>query len=172
MSEPVSQSLAQAFAAWPPVQRGLLAAVGRLTPAQLALHPNGDPARWPLWASVGHLCCSRVFWLCDFAGEPGAATTPFPNAGWDCPGDDDLEHVLDAPALIVALESTWALVERALATWTPAMLEETIEHPDWEHARSHTRGWALSRVFAHDLWHASELSEALVAAGLPPLDPW
>ena len=31
------------------------------------------------------------------AGEPGAETTPFPNAGYDCPGDDDLEHVLGVP---------------------------------------------------------------------------
>jgi hypothetical protein len=40
-----------------------------------------------------------VFWLCDFTGEPGAETTPFTNAGYDCPGDDDLEHELSGEAL-------------------------------------------------------------------------
>ena len=37
-----------------------------------------------------------MFGLCDVAGEPGAETTPFTNASYDCPGDDDLEHVLSA----------------------------------------------------------------------------
>ena len=47
-----------------------------------------------MWATVGHLACQRVFWLCDFAGDPGAETTPFTNAVYHCPGDDDLDHVL------------------------------------------------------------------------------
>ena len=62
--------------------------VATLTDEQLAIEPS--PERWPLWATVGHTACQRVFWLCDFAGEPGAATTPFTNAAFDCPGDDDL----------------------------------------------------------------------------------
>jgi len=71
--------------------------VAAMTQEQLAIQPSPD--RWPLWATVGHAACQRVFWLCDFAGEPGAETTPFTNATYNCPGDDDLEHVLSADAL-------------------------------------------------------------------------
>lgn len=168
-----SSALGEAFVGWAAANRGLRVAVAGLTPEQLALRPNGDPERWPLWATVGHLACSRVFWLCDVAGEPGAAATPFPDASWDCPGDDDLEHVLDAPRLLEALDATFAIVERILASWTPAMLAEEVRHPAWPATDpSHTRGWVLSRVFAHDVWHAAEVSEALTAAGIGPIDPW
>jgi hypothetical protein len=78
-------------------------AIGAMTDEQLALKPAPD--RWPLWATVGHTACQRVFWLCDFAGEPGAKTTPFTNAGYNCPGDDDLENVLSAEQLGAALDS-------------------------------------------------------------------
>ena len=54
---------------------------------------------------IGHLACQRVFWLCDFAGKPGADTTRFTDAGNDCPGDDGLEHVLSAGDLVEALDS-------------------------------------------------------------------
>lgn len=164
--------LAAAYAGWPGLHRGLRSVVERLTPEQLATHPNDDAARWPLWATIGHLACQRVFWLCDFAGEPGAADTPFPNAGWDCPGDDDLEHVLDAARLVVALDTTWAVVERCLRTWTPAMLGEEIAHPEWGPGRIHTRGWILSRALMHDTWHAAEVNETLTRLGLAPIDPW
>ena len=73
--------------------------------------------------------CQRVFWLCDFAGEPGAETTPFTNAAYDCPGDDDLEHVLSADDLVEALDSTFRIVEGCLDRWTPPMLEEEIRRP-------------------------------------------
>jgi hypothetical protein len=54
-----------------------------------------------------------VFWLNDFAGEPGAETTPFTTAAHDCPGDDDLEHVLTPDALVGALDSTFRIVSSA-----------------------------------------------------------
>ena len=98
----------------------LLKAVAGLTDEQLALRPT--PERWPMWATVGHTACQRVFWLCDFAGEPGAETTRFTDAGNNCPGDDDLENVLDADQLVGALDSTFRIVEDCLDRWTPEML--------------------------------------------------
>ena len=73
-----------------------------------------------------------MFWLCDFAGEPGADTTPFTNAGYDCPGDDDLEHVLSAADLVEALESTFRIVEGCLDRWTVDMLDEVLRRPEWD----------------------------------------
>jgi hypothetical protein len=159
------------YPGWVALQRALREAVAGLTPEQLALRPNDDPERWPVWAIVGHLACARVFWLCDFAGEPGARTTPFTNAAWECP-EEDVAHPLDAPALVAALDATWAIVERSLATWSPAMLEEVISRPEWPDRRTHPRGWVLSRVATHDAWHASEVNETLTALGLPAIDPW
>ena len=63
-----------AYPKWPQYNRQLRGVVAGLTEEQLANQPT--PERWPLWATIGHLACQRVFGLCDVAGEPGAETTP------------------------------------------------------------------------------------------------
>jgi len=159
-----------AYGTWPEVNRRLREVVAAMTEEQLALRPSPD--RWPLWATVGHTACQRVFWLCDFAGEPGADTTPFTNASSDCPGDDDLEHVLSADALGAALDTTFRIVEGCLDRWTLGMLEEEIRREDFGPDWVHTRGWVIQRVFSHDVYHSAELNEALSTAGLPQVDLW
>src|SRR5579862_187137 len=159
-----------AFGQWPEYNRRLRDVVAALTSEQLAIQPA--PQRWPLWASIGHLACQRVFWLCDFAGEPGAETTPFTNAGSDCPGDDDLEHVLGPAALGAALDSTFRIVEGCLDRWTLPMLGEVLRRPEWDDSWVHTRGAVLQRVFSHDVYHCAELNEALGIAGLAQVDLW
>ena len=164
-------SIRAAFPAWSAQHRHLREVVAGLTAEQLARTPGPD--RWPLWATIGHLACQRVFWLCDFAGEPGADTTPYPNAGYNCPGDDDLEHVLSAEQLVTGLDASFAIVERCLDTWTPDSLDEVIRHPEWgDDDRAHTRGFVIQRVYAHDISHATELNEALTAARLPIVNLW
>jgi len=171
MTTPRASCIRTVYPSWPHFNRRLREAVAGLTEAQLALRPREE--RWPLWATIGHLACQRVFWLCDFAGEPGAADTPFPSAGDNCPGDDDLEHVLGPNELAAALDSTFAVVERCLDGWTPAMLAEEI-YRTWHNGETvvHTRGWAIERVFSHDVYHVAELNETLSAAGLPMIDLW
>lgn len=159
-----------AFPMWAEQARRLRDIVAGLTDEQLAIEPG--PGRWPLWATIGHLACQRVFWLCDFAGEPGAEATPYPNAAWNCPGDDDLEHVLGAVQLVEGLDASLAIIERVLDTWTAESLDEVISHPEWGDDRVHTRGFVLERVHAHDIAHIAELNEALTAAGLPTVDLW
>ena len=159
-----------AYPTWPHWNRRLRDAVAALTEEQLAIIPGPD--RWPLWASIGHLACQRVFGLCDVAGAPGAETTPFPNAAYDCPGDDDLDHVLSAEQLVAALDATFRIVESCLDTWTLEMLAEVVRHPEWGGDREVSRGETLQRSFAHDVWHIAELNEAFVLAGLPQIDPW
>jgi uncharacterized damage-inducible protein DinB len=163
-------SIRAAFDVWPDYNRRLAELVGGLSDEQLRLRPS--PERWPLWATVGHLACQRVFWLCVFAGEPGAEATPFPDSGHVCPGDEDLEHFLDGSALVGALDSTFGIVERCLDDWTFEMLSEEIRRPEFGPDWRHTRGWVLQRVFSHDVYHCAELNEALGAAGLPQVDLW
>jgi DinB superfamily len=159
-----------AFSKWPDYNRRLRELVATLTDEQLAIRPSPD--RWPLWATIGHAACQRVFWLCDFAGEPGKETTPFTNAAYDCPGDDDLEHVLSADALVAALDSTFRIVDGCLDRWTLDMLTEEIRRPEWDDSWVHTRGAVIQRVFSHDVYHAAELNEALGIAGLPQVNLW
>lgn len=159
-----------AFVTWPLINRRLRDAVAEMSESQLALQPSGD--RWPLWATIGHLACQRVFWLCDFGGEPGADTTRFTDAGNDCPGDDDLEHVLGAAELVEALDATFRIVEHCLDTWTLAMLEEEIRRPDFGDDWVHLRGAVIARVFAHDVSHVSEINEVLAAGGQAQVDIW
>ena len=164
------RTIRPAYGMWPQHNRRLRDVVAGLTAEQLAIRPS--PERWPIWATVGHLACQRVFWLCDFAGEPGAQTTPFTNAGNDCPGDDDLEHVLGAGQLVTALDSTFRIVEGCLDRWTVDMLAEEIRRPEWDESWVHSRGAVIQRVFAHDIYHCAELNETLGLAGLPQVSLW
>jgi uncharacterized damage-inducible protein DinB len=166
----MSATIRPAYGTWPLYNSRLRDAVAGMKEEQLAIQPA--PERWPLWASVGHMACQRVFWLCDFAGEPGAETTPFTNAGYDCPGDDDLEHVLSGGALAEALDSTFRIIEGFLDRWTIDDLEEELRRPEWDGSWVHTRGWVIQRVFTHDVWHAAEMNESLGNAGLPQIDLW
>ena len=159
-----------AYSAWPEYNRRLREVVAAMTDEHLAIRPA--PERWPLWATVGHAACQRVYWLCDVAGEPGAETTRFTNAGYDCPGDDDLEHVLSPDDLADALDSTFRIVEGCLDRWTVPMLEEEIRNPEWDGSWVPTRGWVIQRVFSHDVSHITELNEALGRAGLRQVDLW
>lgn len=159
-----------AFPTWADQNRRLRERVATLTEEQLALQPAPD--RWPLWASIGHLACQRVFGLCDVAGAPGAPESPFPNAAWNCPGDDDLEHVWTAAQLVDALDRTFAIVDWCLDNWTLEALDEVIAHPEWADREPVSRGFSLQRCYAHDIWHIAELNEALGALRLEQLDFW
>jgi DinB family protein len=137
---------------------------------QLAIRPTPD--RSPIWATTGHTACQRVFWLCDFAGEPGAETTPFTNAASNCPGDDDLDHPWDAEALVESLDSSFRVIENCLDRWTLDMLDEMIRREEYGEDWVHVRGSVLQRVLSHDVYHCAELNETLGIAGLPQIDLW
>lgn len=163
-------TIRSAYPTWRTYNRRLRDAVAAMTPEQLAIVPA--PGRWPLWATVGHLACQRVSGLCGLAGEPGAETTPFPNALYNCPGDEDLEHVWSAAELADALDSTFAIIERALDQWTFDMLDVEIRRSFPTEEWVGTRGGVIQRSFAHDVSHIAELNEAFASAGLPLIDLW
>jgi hypothetical protein len=165
-----SPRIRPAYSSWPAIDQALRDVVTELTPAQLAIQPT--PERWPLWATIGHLACQRISWLCGFLEEPGAETTPFPDALYSCPGDEDLEHVLGAESLGAALTSTFGIVERVLDTWTVEMLDEVVRRTFGTDEWVHTRGFVIQRVFAHDISHITEVNEILGRAGLRQVDLW
>ena len=159
-----------AYPEWPWFDERLRAVVATLTDEQLAVRPSPD--RWPLWATIGHLACQRVSWLCGFAGEPDAESTPFPDALYRCPGDEYLEPAMTAAELVAGLESTFRIVEGCLERWTLETLDKEIRRTFGSEEWVHTRGWTISRVFAHDVAHIAEINEALSVAGLPLVDLW
>jgi uncharacterized damage-inducible protein DinB len=165
-----NETIRPAYTNWPEYNQRLRGVVADLTDEQLAMRPA--PERWPLWATVGHTACQRVFWLCDFAGEPGAETTPFTNAAYNCPRDDDVEQVLSAAALVDALDSTFRMVGGCLDRWSLDMLAEELRRPEWDDSWVHTRGSVIQRVFSHDVYHCADLNATLGASGLPQIDLW
>jgi len=165
-----TRTIRSAYSNWPAYNTSIRDVVAGLTDEQLALRPT--PERWPLWATIGHLACQRVSWLCGVAGEPGAETTPFPDALHRCPGDEYLEPTMTAGKLADAIDSTFRIVEGCLERWTIEDLDEVIRDDSEPEPWVHTRGSIIQRVFAHDVYHAAELNESLARAGLLLVDFW
>jgi uncharacterized damage-inducible protein DinB len=154
---------------WPQYNRRLTDVVAAMSDAQLAIRPAPD--RWPIWATVGHTAGARVYWLCAVLGEPGAETTPFNDPsgeGWE----DDLEHPRGADELVTALDTTWAIIDRCLDRWTPAMLQETVERVIGSERQMHSRASIVQRLLTHEAYHCGELSQTLGIHGLPQIDLW
>jgi len=163
------------YADWAGYNRRTVEGIQRLTEADLALRVHavreneGDP--WPIWAVVGHTAATRVFWLCDVFGEPGAQATPFRGATtwWE----DDLSHPRSAEELAAAYRSTWSVVESCLARWSPDSLgqEARRESPSGQ-MKVHTRQSILLRMINHEAYHLGEINLTLGANGREPIDPW
>jgi uncharacterized damage-inducible protein DinB len=154
---------------WPQYNRRLVDVVRPMTDEQLAIRPATD--RWPIWATVAHTAGVRAYWLCGVLGEPGAETTPFidPNGdGWE----DDLDHPRGADELVLALDTTWAIVDGCLDRWTPATLEETVERFYGDERQVHSRASVVQRLLTHEAYHCGELSQTLGIHGLPQIDLW
>ena len=162
-------SIRRFYDRWPQYNRRLTEIVGAMTDGQLAIRPS--PERDPIWATVGHTAGARTYWLCGVLGEPGAETTPWPEAsgeGWE----DDLDHPRTASELVWALDSTWAIVDGCLDRWTPELLDETVERHSGDRVQIHSRSSILQRLLTHEAYHCGELSQTLGIHGLPQIDLW
>ena len=163
-------SIRRFYDRWPQYNRRLTQVVAAMTDEQLAIRPAPD--RWPIWATVAHTAGVRTYWLCAIVGEPGAGTTPFPDPANEPGWEDDLDHARSAAELVRALDTTWAIVDRVLETWTPKTLDETIERHYGGQRQLHSRASILQRLLTHDAYHCGELSQTLGIHGLPQIDLW
>lgn len=162
-------SIRRFYDRWPQYNRRLTEIVRDMTDEQLAIRPA--PERDPIWATVGHTAAARTYWLCAVLGEPGAAATPWPDAdseGWE----DDLDHPRTAAELVMALDTTWAIVDDVLDRWTPEILDETVERRYADQRQIHSRASILQRLLTHEAYHCGELSQTLGILGLPQIDLW
>ena len=158
------------FDQWPTYNERIIELVRQLTPEQLAIRPA--PERWPVWATAAHVAGVRVYWLCGFLGEPGAETTPWPDKGMDLLWEDVPNHPRTAEEVIGALQTSWALIDRCLDTWTPDMMEDRFSRDMGDSTQWHTRTSVLQRLFSHDAYHCGELSQTLGIEALPQVDLW
>lgn len=151
-------------------------ALGRMSDAELALRAGsgGDAAsstHWPIWAIAGHTAGTRVYWLCDVMGVPGAERTPFAdaaNSGWE----DDLDRPRSADELVTAWSSTWSIVEEAFSTWTPSMLDEIVGRSRGGAVEHFTRRSLLLRLITHEGYHAGEIALIQGIHGRSQIDLW
>ena len=145
-------------------------AIRSLTDEQLKL--RAAPDKWPIWAIAAHTAGARVYWLCGVFKESGAESTPFtdPKSGYGW--EDDENTPRGSRELVTALESSWAIVERCLGSWTTSMLGEEYTRVIGGKTQSHTRQSVLVRMITHDAYHAGEISQILGAHGLPEIDLW
>ena len=161
---------------WPQYNRRLTEVIAGLTDPQLAITPGSSEQVaghvWPIWGTVGHTAGTRVYWLCGVAGEPGAESTPFPDPTSELGWEDDLDHPRGAAELVVALETTFAIIEGVLDRWTPDMLAEPVVREYAGRRTSHLRGEIVQRMFSHEAYHCGELSQTLGLNGLPQIDLW
>jgi len=167
----VSQTsgVAPFYKGWQLQNERLVAALRPLNAEQLAL-AVGSPD-WPIWASASHIAGTRVFWLCTVFGEPGVEATPFAGSGY-VGWEDDLAHPRSASELAGALESTWRIIERCLATWTPESLGQEARRVSGTEVQLHTRQSVLFRMLTHEAYHTGEISLTLGSAGLGAIDLW
>ncbi|HEY3523624.1 MAG TPA: DinB family protein [Candidatus Limnocylindrales bacterium] len=153
---------------WPQYNDRLSRQIASLTPEQLAFRP--ESGHWPIWAIVGHVAGTRVYWLCHVLRERGMEKTPFgdPELGWE----DDLTTPRDADELVDALGSTFAIVEAALDGWTPEMLGAEFRRDFGDEHQVHTRASILQRLLTHEAYHDGEISLILGLHGIEAIDLW
>jgi uncharacterized damage-inducible protein DinB len=142
----VSDSIRPFYADWAGYNRRVTEALRGRPAEDLGLQVPGSD-HWPIWAIAGHMAGTRVYWLCEVLGEPGA----------------ELES---------ALTSTWRIVEGCLERWTPSMLGEAASRQRGETRQIHTRQSILLRLIHHEAYHVGEISLTLGAHGRAPIDLW
>ena len=161
-------SLMTCYKGWATYQRMLTEVVEPLSTDQLDLSPA--PRKWTVGQTIQHIVANRVWWfqLWLGAGEPELASY----LPWDPSGATDPPKISGAD-LVDGLAATWAMVERALAGWTPADLADTIPVPstlspeEQEIFGDASRGWIIWHVLEHEIHHGGEVSLVLGVNGLP-----
>jgi uncharacterized damage-inducible protein DinB len=155
---------------WQIYNQAIVDVVREMSDEHLQLRPAHD--RWPMWATIAHTAGARAYWLCGMFGEPGLETTPFPDIASGVGWEDEEDHPRTAAELVMALESTWAIVDGCLGRWTPEMLTESIVRHGAAGDQVYTRQSTLMRLISHDAYHAGELSQTLGILHLPQIDLW
>ncbi len=155
------------YQGWKTYQQNLVEIIAPLSPEQLAFPAASH--HWTIGMVAQHIVANRVWWFQLWMGEGNPDLASF--AHWD-PADEEEQPALSATELVAGLESTWQMIEDALARWTPVDLGHVFPPPASlrEEERSMfgelTRQWIIWHVLEHEIHHGGELSLALGNYGL------
>jgi uncharacterized damage-inducible protein DinB len=155
-------SLSPFYAGWDVSQQQLVAAIAPLTAEQLAL--RAAPEQWSIGRLVAHVIAARVVHFHLRMGEGNSDLAPM--AAWG----EDGEPLRSAAELVAGLETSWQMIQKVLARWTPADLGPVFPHPLRAEWPARSRQWIIWHVLEHDLHHGGELSSILGAHGLAAVD--
>src|SRR5947209_19504114 len=162
MTQNQATSLTTFYKGWDVYQQELSKAIAPLSPEQIALRPT--PHLRSILEIATHIIAVRARWFHNLMGEGNEEIASI--AGWDRGG----APALNAADLVSGLETTWQMIQHALARWTPADLEYIFKGTRNGEEYQLSRQWVLWHVIEHDLHHGGELSFSLGIHGLPAPD--
>jgi uncharacterized damage-inducible protein DinB len=153
MAEDTS-TLAIFYQGWQNYQQLLIKAIAPLSTEQLML--RASPGLRTIDEIVLHMIGARARWFHDLMG---VGDQEFAQMGkWDRSG----EPKRDAAELVCGLETTWHVMQEALASWTPEDMQYSYKgEPDEGEAETFTRQWVIWHLIEHDLHHGGEASLTL-----------
>ena len=140
------------YKGWDSYQALLIKAIAPLSSEELAL--RAAPHLRSVGENVAHIISGRVS---NFLVLGEAGTEMIPLEQWDIPG----APLKGAAELVSGLESTWQMIQIALARWTPADLEDVFVDGEGEQAPHLTRQSIIWSTIKHDLHHGGEISLTL-----------
>jgi uncharacterized damage-inducible protein DinB len=150
------------YKGWDVYQQHLITALAPLTPDQLSL--RAAPHLRSIGMIATHVIGARVRWFHQLLGEGGPEIALL--AQWDRSN----QPTRTAPELVSGLETSWRVVQDALARWTPADLERTFQE-EWEGEKyTFSLQWVLWHLIEHDVHHGGEISLTLGMHGLAAPD--
>jgi uncharacterized damage-inducible protein DinB len=162
--------ISQLAVGWRTVNSRLRQRLTELRPEDFGLAAGGG--YMPIWAILGHLAGTRVYWLCSVLRQPGAESTPFFNADYDG-WEDHLEVPRSKDEVLVAMDSSWQIVERWLEEWSPVRLQESFSRTMQDGTvQFHSHHSVFVRMMTHHAFHAGEVSLILGMHGLEAVDLW
>lgn len=161
MTEEIS-TLAIFYQGWHDYQALLIRAIAPLTPEQL--ERSAAPGQRSIGTIVCHIIAARARW---FHGVLDVGDEEFARLGqWDRPGTP----VRDAAELVSGLETSWHVMQSALANWTPAQMQQRYQNDPGDEPAQFTAQWVIWHLIEHDLHHGGEVSLLLGMHGLEALD--
>ena len=154
-------SLLSFYKGWDTYQALLIKALAPLSSEELAL--RAAPHLRSVSENVAHIISGRVSNFLVM-GEAGAEMAPLEQ--WDIPGTPPRS----AAELVSGLESTWQMIQMALARWTAADLQDVFVDGEGEQAPHITRQSIIWSTIKHDLHHSGEVALTLGAFHVKALD--
>jgi uncharacterized damage-inducible protein DinB len=154
------------FEGWSRHNELLCRAIAPLDSEQLSL--SAAQGLWSVRMIANHVVSVRAWWFNEWMGEGGDELARF--TGYDEGGESAHR---EAPAIVDALQKSWASLSASLGRWTEDDLSQEFQRPERNANRGRpwrTRRYIVWHVAEHDLHHGGEISLTLGMHGLEGLD--